>query len=95
MALFPFTSDRKRMSIIIRNEGLIVMYIKGADSIIKERLAKDNKLVLDDELNKFSSIGLRTLLVGMRVISESEWKDYVKAKQNLPDKNREETIQKL
>lgn len=71
------------------------MYIKGADSIIKERLAKDNKLVLDDELNKFSSIGLRTLLVGMRVISESEWKDYVKAKQNLPDKNREETIQKL
>jgi phospholipid-transporting ATPase len=48
LALFPFTSDRKRMSIIIRNEGLIVMYIKGADSIIKERLAKDNKLVLDD-----------------------------------------------
>lgn len=46
------------------------MYIKGADSIIKERLSKDNQLNLDDELNKFSVIGLRTLLVAMRVISE-------------------------
>ncbi len=46
------------------------MYIKGADSIIKERLSKDNKLDLDDELNRFSVIGLRTLLIAMRVISD-------------------------
>lgn len=45
------------------------MYTKGADNIIKERLAKDNQLNLDDELNKFSVIGLRTLLIAMRVIS--------------------------
>lgn len=38
LALFPFTSDRKRMSIIVRDgqEGnLIKMYTKGADNIIK------------------------------------------------------------
>ena len=46
------------------------MYIKGADSIIKERLADDQILNLDDELTKFSNIGLRTLLIGMRLISE-------------------------
>jgi phospholipid-translocating ATPase len=35
-----FNSDRKRMSIILRDpdDGLIKMYTKGADSIIKARL---------------------------------------------------------
>lgn len=38
---FEFDSDRKRMSVIIRDEGIIKMYIKGADSIIKARLKKN------------------------------------------------------
>ncbi len=67
---FPFNSDRKRMSVIVRDGPHIKMYIKGADSIIKERLADDQILNLDDELTKFSNIGLRTLLIGMRLISE-------------------------
>lgn len=60
------------MSIIIRDKSdrLIKMYTKGADNIIKQRLAVDNALNLDDELNRFSVIGLRTLLIGMRVISD-------------------------
>ena len=35
-----FNSDRKRMSIILRDptDNLIKMYTKGADSIIKSRL---------------------------------------------------------
>lgn len=35
-----FNSDRKRMSVIVRDDadGLYKMYVKGADSIIKERL---------------------------------------------------------
>ena len=35
-----FNSDRKRMSIIIRDpsDGNIKMFTKGADSIIKDRL---------------------------------------------------------
>lgn len=35
---FEFDSDRKRMSVIIRDGNLIKMYIKGADSAIKARL---------------------------------------------------------
>jgi hypothetical protein len=37
------------MSIIIKdkNDGLIKMYTKGADNIIKQRLASDNSLNLD------------------------------------------------
>jgi magnesium-transporting ATPase (P-type) len=36
------------MSVVIRSGGLIKMYIKGADSIIKSRLAKDQVLNLDE-----------------------------------------------
>jgi magnesium-transporting ATPase (P-type) len=33
--LFEFDSDRKRMSIIVRDGNVIKLYIKGADNIIK------------------------------------------------------------
>ena len=46
--MFPFTSDRKRMSVLIKSGGNIKLYTKGADSIIKARLATDQKLNLDD-----------------------------------------------
>ena len=41
LKLIEFNSDRKRMSLLIKDpsDGLIKMYIKGADSIIEERLA--------------------------------------------------------
>ena len=70
---FPFNSDRKRMSIVIRDNGVIKMYVKGADSIVQRRLAKDQTFDLDDELTKFSVIGLRTLMVAMRIISKEEY----------------------
>ena len=37
--------------------------------MIKRRLNPGKQLDLDDELNKFSNVGLRTLLVAMRIIS--------------------------
>jgi magnesium-transporting ATPase (P-type) len=70
---FPFNSDRKRMSIVIRDNGVIKMYVKGADSIVQRRLARDQTFDLDDELTKFSVIGLRTLMVAMRIISKEEY----------------------
>ena len=57
------------MSVLVRSGGQIKLYTKGADSIVKERLGPDQKLNLDDELMRFSRIGLRTLLVGMRLVS--------------------------
>ncbi|KAJ1564557.1 hypothetical protein HK096_007414, partial [Nowakowskiella sp. JEL0078] len=47
--VIEFNSDRKRMSVIIqRPEGEIVLLCKGADSVIYERLSKDqNRHVVD------------------------------------------------
>lgn len=39
------------MSVIVRSGNIIKMYTKGADSIVKSRLSKDNRLNLDMELN--------------------------------------------
>lgn len=58
------------MSVLVRSGGQIKLYTKGADSIVKERLAPDQTLNLDEELMRFSRIGLRTLLIGMRLVSE-------------------------
>lgn len=47
LEVFPFNSDRKRMSVVIKSGGMIKLYMKGADSIVKGRLASDQKLNLD------------------------------------------------
>ena len=43
MRRMEFNSDRKRMSILVKDpkDGKIKLYIKGADSIIIERLDKE------------------------------------------------------
>jgi|JI8StandDraft_2_1071088.scaffolds.fasta_scaffold557697_2 magnesium-transporting ATPase (P-type) len=47
MEIFKFNSDRKRMSIIVKDNGILKLYMKGADSIIEKFTAKDNKLKLN------------------------------------------------
>ncbi len=75
-----FNSDRKRMSILLKDpkDGLIKLYCKGADSIIKSRLDPkqiDKNLLGETEefLHKASLKGLRTLLMAMKVIDQSEY----------------------
>jgi Cation transport ATPase len=95
---FEFNSDRKRMSVILRDpSGQIKMYVKGADSIIKARLdpevpqpfLKANQRAL----NQFSKKGLRTLLVAMRVIEPEEYANIKqKWKEISKSANKEEEI---
>lgn len=71
------------MSIIVRdpNDGYIKMFTKGADSIIKDRLdtAQINTVMMQDIdtfLTRASVKGLRTLLMGMRVLDEEEYRQF-------------------
>jgi phospholipid-transporting ATPase len=59
-----------------------------ADSIVKARLSPHQKLSLDNELTQFSNIGLRTLLVAMRIISEKEYGNFVTAVERIPQARR-------
>ena len=75
-----FSSDRKRESVIVKEGSLFKLYIKGADSIIEERLDDSTPTeVLEKSryfVNLFSSQGYRTLYIAMKIFKEEEWEDF-------------------
>ena len=75
-----FSSDRKRESVIVKEGSLYKLYIKGADSIIEERLDESTPIeVLERSryfVNLFSAQGYRTLYIAMKVFKEEEWEDF-------------------
>ncbi|XP_009402930.2 probable phospholipid-transporting ATPase 7 isoform X1 [Musa acuminata AAA Group] len=93
--LLEFNSKRKRMSVIVRDEGgQIILLCKGADSIIFDRLSKNGRLYENDtskHLNEYGEAGLRTLALAYRMLDESEYSawntDFLKAKTTIgPDR---------
>lgn len=103
LRLMEFNSDRKRIGIILRENGVIKLYMKGADSEIINRLSKNSRYDILEKskhyVNIFSAKGYRTLLVGMKVISEDEygsWKDRLNAVESSHDnENKIKNIEKL
>ena len=79
LAVCEFNSTRKRMSTILRcPDGKIRMYTKGADTVILERLGKDNPIVdaTLQHLEDYATEGLRTLCLAMREIPEEEFQQW-------------------
>ena len=63
------------MSVIIKENGVYKLLCKGADSSILGRLAKRDQPFLaatTERLNEYSKLGLRTLCMAIRVLSEEE-----------------------
>ncbi|KAJ7028850.1 phospholipid-transporting ATPase 1 [Mycena alexandri] len=78
LRVLEFNSTRKRMSCVYRApDGRLVMYCKGADSVIYARLAADHDPVLKEatrrDMEAFANNGLRTLCVAWRVLSQEEY----------------------
>ena len=79
LAVLEFNSTRKRMSTIYRcPDGKIRCYCKGADTVILERLGKDNPVVEAtlQHLEDYATEGLRTLCLAMREIPEEEFQEW-------------------
>ena len=76
-----FNSDRKRESVLVKEGSLYKLYIKGADSIIEERLDESTPSAVLEKaryfVNLFSSKGYRTLYVAMRILSVEEFEDFI------------------
>lgn len=99
-----FNSDRKRMSVLLKDpiDGKIKLLIKGADSIIKERLDMSKMDAAASEktewfLDTASKQGLRTLLMAMKVVTEAEKDEFLaqcaQAEKDLD--NREAELEKV
>ncbi|KAE8659564.1 putative phospholipid-transporting ATPase 7 [Hibiscus syriacus] len=100
--MLEFTSKRKRMTVIVRDEdGQILLLCKGADSIIFDRLSKNGRLYQEDtskHLNEYGEAGLRTLALAYRKLDESEYSawnnEFQKAKTSIGT-DRETLLEKV
>ncbi|KAM3938294.1 phospholipid-transporting ATPase IC-like [Leptodactylus fuscus] len=100
LAILDFNSDRKRMSIIVRDpNGKIQLYCKGADTVIYQRLHPDNpmKEQTEEHLEVFANETLRTLCLCYKDISEEEFERWNKKyhKASVAIDNREEALDKV
>ncbi|XP_059377720.1 probable phospholipid-transporting ATPase IA isoform X2 [Carassius carassius] len=78
--ILEFTSNRKRMSAIMRTpSGKIRLYCKGADTVIYERLADSSRYkdITLKHLEQFATEGLRTLCFAVADISESSYQQWL------------------
>ncbi|KAH7116846.1 hypothetical protein B0J11DRAFT_102465 [Dendryphion nanum] len=100
--ILEFNSTRKRMSAIIRMpNGKIMLFCKGADSMIYSRLIPGEQRELrastGEHLEMFAREGLRTLCIAQREISEEEYqewnKDYDIAANSVAD--REDKLEEV
>ncbi|XP_070143481.1 phospholipid-transporting ATPase ID isoform X2 [Drosophila kikkawai] len=77
--ILDFNNVRKRMSVILRRGDSVVLYCKGADNVIYDRLhggQEDLKARTQDHLNKFAGEGLRTLVLAERRLTEQYYNDW-------------------
>lgn len=101
LRVLEFNSTRKRMSVICRTpDGRIILYTKGADSVIYARLAADHDAALKDQtardMETFANGGLRTLAIAYRYISEEEYLTWSRIHDTASSsvKNRDEEMEK-
>lgn len=76
LQIFPFTSETKRMGIIVKEEntGEITFYMKGAD-VVMSTIVQYNDW-LDEECGNMAREGLRTLVVAKKILSEDQYADF-------------------
>lgn len=81
LEVMEFSSERQRMSVIVRcPDGSIKLMCKGADAMMLKRLSPDTSPDLleriQDNLHFFATKGLRTLVIGTRIIPPHVYADW-------------------
>jgi len=79
LCILDFNNVRKRMSVIVKYEGKIKLYSKGADNVIFERLAPGQdqlRAKTQEHLDRFATDGLRTLVLGVKELSQEQFDDW-------------------
>lgn len=84
LGLHEFDSDRKRMSVIVGcPDKTVKLFVKGADSSMFSIINRDLDLevirLTELHLHSYSSLGLRTLVIGMRDLSQADFDEWQSA----------------
>ncbi|KAF3022975.1 putative aminophospholipid-translocase [Neopestalotiopsis sp. 37M] len=104
--VFPFTSEGKRMGIVVQfwehsnsapspEDAEIWFYQKGADTVMSSIVAANDWL--DEETANMAREGLRTLVVGRKKLSSAQYADFSRTYQeaSLAINGREAGMQKI
>ncbi|GBG82573.1 hypothetical protein CBR_g34949 [Chara braunii] len=91
--VLEFNSSRKRMSVIVRDpDGQLLLFTKGADNVICERLGRNGqefKRMTVLHMNEYAEAGLRTLALAYAPLDEQmflTWKEsWEEAKKDVRD----------
>lgn len=77
---FPFSSDTKRMGIIIRvrETEKIVFYVKGADVAMIPKVRPAQRETCQEFCENLATEGLRTLVITQKLLTEKTWADFEK-----------------
>ncbi|WCJ19152.1 Phospholipid-transporting ATPase 1 [Euphorbia peplus] len=81
LGLHEFDSDRKRMSVILGcPDKSVKVFVKGADTTMFGVIDRSSNLNIirstEGHLYTYSSMGLRTLVIGMRELSDSQFEQW-------------------
>ena len=103
LANFPFSSDTKRMGILLRNKkhGHIIFYLKGAESVMEKFVKQEYKGYIRENAENLACLGLRTLVLTQKIISEEfyqKWScEYNEARTSMDNRNEKiaEVLSKL
>lgn len=100
---FPFTSETRRMGIVLRRENSeeAVFFLKGADSIMVEKLNAERRMYAEEEAEKLSKEGLRTLVFAYKKLNTQAYNKF-RAEMNeagkilkLRDKEERKCVERL
>ena len=103
LANFPFSSDTKRMGIILKNRkhGHIIYYLKGAENVMMRFVKPDSVTTISEHAENLATKGLRTLVLTEKLISQEDFdawnKEYEEAKTSMEDRQKKiaEVVAKL
>ena len=75
LANFPFSSDTKRMGIILKNKkhGHIIYYLKGAENVMMKFVKKEYISYISENAENLATKGLRTLVLSQKLISQEDY----------------------
>ena len=96
LANFPFSSDTKRMGIILKNvkHKHIIYYLKGAENVMMKFVKNEYVGYIAENAENLATKGLRTLVLTQKLITQNEFdvwnEEYQEALTSM--ENRQEKI---
>lgn len=80
LANFPFSSETKRMGIILkhRESQKIIFYLKGAETVMEEKVKPNYRTALRESCEALAMDGLRTLVISQKLLTVKEYEEFNK-----------------